>query len=161
MSVSDGNIANQGTFNSSFLSREIDTDTIGKMGLLNVGSPTIADVQLELNKSIIVSSTVQTINAGGIITINSINKIQKVRVKSSGGTLILANAPFGGAGTWLDSTRIRIWGDDATNKCKILTQNIANGILFRDASVTLGLYDMVEVEWDNIALRFLEVGRNF
>jgi hypothetical protein len=35
MSVSDGNLANQSTFNSSFMSREVDTTTVGKVDLLN------------------------------------------------------------------------------------------------------------------------------
>ena len=38
MTVSNGQLANQTTFNSSFMSREIDTDTVGKVDLLNADS---------------------------------------------------------------------------------------------------------------------------
>lgn len=35
MTVSNGQLANQNTFNTSFMSREVDTDTVGKVDLLN------------------------------------------------------------------------------------------------------------------------------
>lgn len=44
MTVSNGQLANQTTFNSSFMSREIDTDTVGKVDLLNADSLSGASV---------------------------------------------------------------------------------------------------------------------
>lgn len=39
MSVTNGELANQNTFNTSFMSREVDTDTVGKVDLLNPAAP--------------------------------------------------------------------------------------------------------------------------
>lgn len=52
MSVSNGNAADQNTFNTSFISREVDSSTVGKIDLANsdVASGTsITNVQRELN----------------------------------------------------------------------------------------------------------------
>lgn len=52
MSVSNGQLANQTTFNSSFMSREIDTSTIGQVDLLNADAEsgaTVENIQRELN----------------------------------------------------------------------------------------------------------------
>lgn len=51
-SVSDGEDADQGTFNSSFISREVDSDTIGQVGLLNadsVSGPSVTNAQRTAN----------------------------------------------------------------------------------------------------------------
>lgn len=52
MSVSDGENANASNFNSAFMSREINTDTVGQLGLLNVDAAsgtTITNLQRQLN----------------------------------------------------------------------------------------------------------------
>lgn len=49
MSVANGELANQDTFNGAFVSREINTDTVGKFDLKNVSSSNIIDTQRELN----------------------------------------------------------------------------------------------------------------
>jgi len=52
MSCSNGQVANQTTFNNAFVSRTVDTSTVGKLDLLNgaaVSGPTIANIQRELN----------------------------------------------------------------------------------------------------------------
>lgn len=52
MSVSNGQLANQTTFNNAFMSRTVDTSTVGRINLANalaVSGPTITNVQRELN----------------------------------------------------------------------------------------------------------------
>jgi hypothetical protein len=52
MSVSNGQIANASTFNTAFMSRTADTDTLGKVDLINVAAAsgsTVTNVQRELN----------------------------------------------------------------------------------------------------------------
>lgn len=48
MSVANGQIANQTTFNDAFLSRKVDSSTIGKINLQNAAHSTITDAQREL-----------------------------------------------------------------------------------------------------------------
>lgn len=49
MSVTNGQKANQTTFNNAFMSRTVDTSTVGKLALNNSGSANIADAQKNLN----------------------------------------------------------------------------------------------------------------
>lgn len=54
MSVSDGENASASNFNSSFMDREIDTDTVGVVGLLNTDTAsgtTITNLQRQLNST--------------------------------------------------------------------------------------------------------------
>lgn len=53
MSVSNGQIANSATFNGAFLSRTTDSDTIGKIDLLNADSASITDVQSTINQALV------------------------------------------------------------------------------------------------------------
>lgn len=52
MSVSNGQLANETTFNNAFISRTVDTSTVGKLDLLNVAAAsgaTISNIQRALN----------------------------------------------------------------------------------------------------------------
>lgn len=52
MSVSNGQLANQTTFNTAFMSRTVDTSTAGKVDLANVAAasgPTVTNAQREIN----------------------------------------------------------------------------------------------------------------
>lgn len=52
MTVSNNQLANETTFNSSFMSREIDTDTLGKVDLLNTApesGATLTNIQANIN----------------------------------------------------------------------------------------------------------------
>lgn len=60
MSVSNGEIANQTTFNDAFMSRDSDTSTVGKVDLLNTGSATITDVQLVINNILVDLANAET-----------------------------------------------------------------------------------------------------
>lgn len=50
MTLVNGQLANQGTFNNAFVSRTTDTSTQGKVTLENAGSNTINDIQLYTNE---------------------------------------------------------------------------------------------------------------
>lgn len=50
MTLVNGQLANQGTFNNAFVSRTTDTSTQGKVTLENSGSNTINDIQLYTNE---------------------------------------------------------------------------------------------------------------
>lgn len=68
MSVSDGELANEGTFNGAFLSKDIDGTTVGKIGLANVdpiSGAAIVNVQKNLNAlySLLGMSSNQNYNA--------------------------------------------------------------------------------------------------
>ena len=52
MSVSNGQLGDANTFNTSFMSREVDTSTVGKIDLNNAGSASIVDVQAVINQNI-------------------------------------------------------------------------------------------------------------
>ena len=64
MSVSNGDQANQGTFNSSFMSREGDTNTVGKVDLENVEAESGSSV-FNSQRSLNGSASFNGSNAGG------------------------------------------------------------------------------------------------
>jgi hypothetical protein len=53
MAVSNGQIANAATFNGAFVSRTVDSDTLGKVDLLNSASDPIIDVQSVINDTLV------------------------------------------------------------------------------------------------------------
>jgi len=70
VAVSNGQYANQDTFNNAFMSRTKDTSTTGKIALLNADSPTIPDAQAKINELSSDLGTVQTAisTLGGRVT---------------------------------------------------------------------------------------------
>lgn len=164
MSVANGELADANNINTALVSREVDSSMAGVIGLLNAAptsGPTIANIQRAINQSQVVTSLTQSLNAGGQIAINDLNMTQKVRVQGNAGAVALSNTPFGNAGTWPDGMRVRVQGMNVSNTVTISNQDIAFGVLLRDGSVTLKLYDIIELEWDSVLQRFLEINRNF
>jgi len=73
MSVSDGEVGNAANFNSSFMSREGDTNTVGKVDLENASSTSVIDAQLVINTNItnIADNAADIVTNDGKITANA------------------------------------------------------------------------------------------
>lgn len=77
MGVSNGQVANETTFNNAFMARNNDTDTTGKVDLKNSGSTNVLDVQKMVN---------QIMDTDGIASLDDANR------KVYSDTTVVANA---------------------------------------------------------------------
>lgn len=141
MSVTNGQSANQTTFNNAFLSRTTDTSTAGKVDLSNVASESgsaVVNIQRELNsmssfsgKSINVAKDNKPSWSSNVVGASGDNLFQRadaLTVKFSTGDLVTTGTQsFSGAKTWSGA---QTWS--STVNGSITTDSSSNG-----ASVTL------------------------
>ena len=160
--VTNGQAANETTFNASFLAKNGDDATIGKVGLLNTSGSgdNIANAQLEINQNRYKVFTVESIGAAGEVTLNTINQMQRRKVVSSGGSLTASVTPFGSVGGWMDGTNIRLKGDSDTNTIKFTHDDNDYGMIL-NGSAELKKHMHLTIEWDESELRWYEISRNF
>lgn len=165
MGVNNGDLADQTQFNASFMDREADTSTIGRVGLLSpnvaVSGPTIPDAQLKINQAKYYAHTsIDALGVGASIPLSSKSDFERRSVKSTGGTVMLAGVLFG-AGPFVDGQRVRVTGVDATDKVQLQNFDSAGGTLLNGAAVELGLFDSIEFEYYLTFDRWVEMRRNF
>lgn len=149
MSVSNGQRANQTTFNTAFMSRTVDTSTVGKVDLNNVAHDSITDTQRELNaiarytgKTINTAATTapawtdNTVGASGDSLFDRIEAVQAYAMSSSGGggggdyTVVITN---------FDQTDTAITGVDAQEQIWRFTAESP------EAAVTLASFNFSSV----------------
>lgn len=160
MTVKNGQRANETNFNTSFMSREEDTSTIGKLGLEEANSSTISDAQLEINKNMRKGFSTESISASGTVQTNTENMDQVRRVQGDGAAVTLSSTPFGGAGGWPTGTIVRVIGQSDTNTVTIEHSDEDYGAML-NGNATLKQFFILELMWDNDALRWIERVRNF
>ena len=164
MSVTNGELANASTFNTSFMSREADTSTVAKVGLLDADTaasgPTIANLQKAVNQALTLAPVIDAIAAGGQITLSAASiSMERRRVKGTPGDITMNALPFLG-GPFLDGKTVRLTGVDAAAKVTLTNNDAAGGVLFNGGSVELGLFDSVALEYYLAQDRWIELGRN-
>ena len=158
MSVEPQQPVKAAVVNAAFMSRLENTSTIGKLALNNEDSPSIADVQLELNGSRAFEYEEFILTAGATITLtNSISR-HIVPLKSTSGEIGLSTTPFG-TGPFLPGTRVTLVCTDGNNPVRIDNNDNANGTAL-NGSYSPGTGGMIELVWVNALSRFVEIGRN-
>ena len=166
MSVNNGELADDNNFNSSFMSKEIDSATVAKVDLndpdAGASGPLVSNLQRRVNENKIeVDALTTNLTGGAAVGLNIVNMSEKKRVQGSGGPITMSTTPFGTLGTWPDGKLVRLQGMSDTNTVTLSANDAANGALLRDGSVTLRLYDIIILEWDAVVNRWLEHYRNF
>jgi len=182
MSLSNGQPANQTTFNDAFMSRTTDTSTTGKINQTNStdsSSPSdgalTTDGGLGVAKNLNVGGAfsaskyralwktyaTEAISAAGTISFETYQGQQYRRVQGDGGAVTLANKPFGATITGIEDGQVfRIVGTSDANTVKIEDADVQYGFkLFGDAILAAGY--ILEVQYDAVLERFLEIGRNY
>ena len=164
MSVSNGQPANQSTFNTAFVSRTAaQTDTASKLDLLNTDTasgPSITNVQATLNGSKITVNVSESIVSNGEITIADILGNQTVQVQGDSGAQVASSTPFGNAFTIPDGAVIKVVGQDDTNTLQLLHNDADYGCIL-NGNATLFRFDVLELIWNQSELRFIEANRSF
>jgi len=141
VSVNNGEQANATTFNTSFLSKEVDSQTIAKVDLNRAGSGTqITDAQQSINDNIdllvivgiYITTANQDITNGGTIDLSD-KRLQVLKVTGFGGPVQAQSDPF--SSTPADGTMIRLEGQSDTNTVKIIYKDIAGGAILNGDAV--------------------------
>jgi len=162
MTVANGELANQTTFNVSFMSREADTDTIGKVDLLNgdtASGASITNLQKEVNNKSFKPFAAQAISGGGTVTTSGTLGMQRRKVISSGGALTASVTPFAGVDIWIDGLQIMLLGTSNTDTLAFVHNDADFGMIL-NGDIILSKFSQLTVQWDKSELRWFEVTRN-
>ena len=160
MTVSANSPASSSNLNDSFISKKVDSTTVGELGLnaLNSGEE-ITNTQLEINSKSFKAYVVEQIAASGIVTTSTTMGMQRRKVESSGGAVVASSTPFGNTGGWIDGLQVRLRGDSDANTVKIIYSDIDYGIIM-NGDIILEKWTQLTVEWDDLELRWYEISRN-
>lgn len=144
MSVSNGQPANQTTFNNAFLSRTTDSNTTGKVSLDNLDAEsiaTIANAQKKINEESMSYRSVQVVTASGQIDLDERIKNHILLVVGDAGDVTTSTTPFNpeNGGLFLDGTLITIIGTDQAQKVTIPHTNVASDVTVQNGDCELGL----------------------
>jgi len=161
MSVSNGQPATATVFNNAFGSKQSDNTYTGKQTLNRVGSgPEVNDVQQSINNSFWQTNLTEEISNGGTVSSDNNNRFQYRRVQAdSVATHTLDSSPFGSGGAWSDGIVIRLVGIDNDKKIRINNSDTQYGAIL-NGDVELGKYSSLDLQYDSVLERWLEVGRS-
>jgi hypothetical protein len=99
----------------------------------------------------------QNISAGGTAAISLVVGLQMLRVTGDGAAVTMANAPFGSTAP-SDGTVIELVGQSDTNTVSLVSSDSAKGCLL-NGNITLGLGQVLNVQYDSVLDRYLEISR--
>lgn len=181
MSLTNGQKANQITFNAAYGSKTVD-DTIASKwtfsNVLNSTSSTTGAVKytggIGIAKDLFIGGKINAlitkgfnkivsqldIVAGGTVTISDEDSHQVIRVKGNGLAVTLADTPFGNAGTWDDGIIVELEGQSDVDTVKLLHKDIQYGCIITGDQV-LSKYRTLIFRYNKNLERFIINGRNY
>ena len=101
---------------------------------------------------------VETILAAGEISCEDTFGFQRRPVVGDG-PVTTSLTPFGTSGTWFNGVVVTLIGSSAVNTVTIPFNDNDYGTLI-NGSMTLGDGHSIPLQWDNVRLRWFEIGRN-
>lgn len=163
MSISNGQLADENSFNAAFVSKTTNDTKSEKLGLNSTDAAdgqAVTSVQASLNKMAPYPVANQIISAGGTISVVDYKGMQRLKVSSNSGTETASTTPFGtDASTWSDGMELLLVGTSATEVLEIPYADVDYGCLLK-GDMYLGLDDAIRLSWDASRLRFIDAGRN-
>ena len=75
------------------------------------------------------------------------------------GAVTVSSTPFGNTGGWFDGTIITLIGSSATDTVTINYSDVDYGCLI-NGNITLGDAHSITLQWDEVRVRWFEIGRN-
>ena len=159
MSVQSNSPVTSANVNGAFMSRTVNTSTIGTVSLENTGSATVSDVQQLLNYLKWTVSTNELISASGTVTISTADLNQVRTISGSGGAVTASTTPLGTSAA-TNGTVVRLIGTNDTNTVSFTHNDSAKGFLL-NGNCTLSRGNMLEVMYNVELDRWVEITRNF
>ena len=161
--VTDGQDADETTFNSAYIFKNGDDTSSAKLGFSNADAesgPAFTSIQKEVNNKRFAPSN-ETIAGGGTISITDQVGMQTKRIISSGGTVTTSTTLFGTTDTeWVDGMEVRLMGEDDTDAVKVEFNDIDHGVIINGVA-TLTEGSVLTLQWHATKLRWIEISRNF
>lgn len=146
MSVVNGQVGDQNTFNNAFVSKTQTTgnNVSGKINLQNTDTESgasITNVQKVINQESTSFRVVQTVSASGQIDVDERIKNHIVLVVGDGGDVTTSTTPFNpeNGGSFLDGTVITIIGTNQSQKVTIPSTASGADVTVLNGPVELGL----------------------
>jgi hypothetical protein len=136
MTVANGQIGNETTFNAAFGSRTNDWDTLAKVDLKNtdvLSGPNVINLQASVNgKRSLVTNHLALAN-GSQIQLDERIGMHTVIVQGNTGAISLNAVPFNTVGifggAYLNGTIVEVIGNDDTNTVTIANNDAAGGAI--------------------------------
>jgi len=101
----------------------------------------------------------ENISGSGSVTTSTTVGQQVRRVTGNGAAVTLSTTPFGAVGGWSDGLVVRLIGQSSSNTVTVVHNDAANGAIL-NGDCTLGAYDVIELQWDSTASRWIEIARS-
>lgn len=159
MSVQSNSPVTSANVNGAFMSRTVNTSTIGTVSLENTGSATVSDVQQLLNYLKWTVSTNELISASGTVTISTADLNQVRTISGSSAAVTASTTPLGTAAP-TNGTVVRLIGTHDTNTVSFTHNDNAKGLLL-NGNCTLARGNMLELMFNVELDRWVEITRNF
>lgn len=165
MSVVNGQVADQNTFNNAFVSK---TDTSGNevSGIINLNNSSdsesgsqISNLQQAVNNSSVNVSTELVIADGSDITLDETKGEHIVPCRGSGGAITLSSTPFGSSGNWVNGTKVVIIGTSDSDSVGLSFNDADYGAIL-NGDKTLARFETVTLVYVSSLLRWIETGAN-
>lgn len=100
----------------------------------------------------------ESVTNGGNVTISTTVGLQVRRVQGSGGSATLSSTPLGSSAP-TDGTVVRLVGQSDTNTIVITNSDTAKGAIL-NGDVVLSKYSTIDLQYDSVNDRWIEVARN-
>lgn len=146
MSVVNGQVGDQNTFNNAFVSKTQTSgnNVSGKINLQNTDTESgasITNIQKVINQESTAFRTVQTVSASGQIDIDERIKNHIVLVVGDAGDITTSTTPFNpeNGGSFLDGTVLTIIGTNQSQKVTIPNTAVASDVAVLNGPMELGL----------------------
>lgn len=162
MSIANGQTVSAETDNAAFLSRKVDSDTLGVVGLRNtqaVSGPEILNAQAAINQARLGIPLAQSIPDGDPLVLEQTLGEQLIKCQSDVSQVDLSTTPFGSPSSWPDGCKVHLLGLSDTNFITALFADIDYGLLI-NGNIDLQRGVMLSIIWDEATLRWYEIGRN-
>ena len=160
MSVSDGQAVSSSIVNNSFVSKSAASTMAEKLTLNRASSGSqVTDVQQSINNQRWSTYTTEDIAAAGTVSSSTSVLWQYRRVQGDGGAKSISDTPFGTGGGWADGLIIRLVGISSTNTISFNYSDVAAGGLL-NGDITLGKGDLIDLQYDSVLNRWIEISRN-
>jgi cytoskeletal protein CcmA (bactofilin family) len=101
----------------------------------------------------------ENVAGSGSVTTSTTVGQQVRRVTGDGAAVTISTTPFGAVGGWSDGLVVRLIGQSSTNTVTIAHNDAAKGAIL-NGDVTLGQYDVIELQYDSTADRWIEIARS-
>lgn len=136
MTVANGQLGNETTFNAAFGSRTNDWDTLGIVDLKNTDTdsgPNIINAQKQINGKRSLVTTHLALANGSQIQLDERIGMHSVIVQGNSGAISLNVVPFGTlglfGGAYQNGTIVEVIGNDDTNSVTMANNDAAGGAI--------------------------------